>query len=75
MYDGTQSCTTADFLPFFLFGIGVMVFFVVPIPVILCIVTVKRCKVRTTQYNGVDIYAAFLNNNLVDHDIILLSVY
>ena len=50
-YDGTQSCTTAGFLPFFLIGIVVIVFLVIPVPFVLCAMTVKRWQVRTIGYN------------------------
>ena len=45
MYDGTQSCTAANFLPFFVIGIAVIVLFVIPAPFVLCVLTIKRWKV------------------------------
>ena len=48
LYDGTQSCSAASFLPFFVIGIGVIVLFVIPVPFVLCVLTTKRWQVSTT---------------------------
>ena len=51
LYDGTQSCTDPSFLPFFIIGIAVIVFFVIPAPFVMCAMTVKRWQVSSTYLN------------------------
>jgi hypothetical protein len=42
LYDGTQSCLNAEFLPFFVLAVLLTVLIILPAPFVLCILTAKR---------------------------------
>ena len=50
LYDGTQYCNAASFLPFFIIGIAVIVFFVIPAPFVMYVLIVKRWQVSSTEF-------------------------
>lgn len=53
-YDGTQRCDDIPFLIFFIIGLLLVLFFVVPVPFIVSYITIKRPRVKFAmiyQYN------------------------
>lgn len=42
LYDGTQSCLSANFLPFFVIAVLIIFTVILPAPFILCVLTAKR---------------------------------